>query len=238
MIRNLENLMSTKRRDESPDVRALILDYGEVLCYRPPSEEFRRMANVFGLSLDSFRARWEASRILIDCGDLTPEAYWLKFAEEAGIKLESEQVEKLCRWEIEMWSTANPTMVEWLLNVSAAGIKTGLLSNMPADLAGYVQDNFDWMNKFTFKTFSAHVKLVKPDPAIYEHTLRGLGVKASETLFVDDRENNIQAARALGMHAIRFQSVEQLRNDLEGLGFPILPVGARMTFRDLVKGLH
>jgi putative hydrolase of the HAD superfamily len=215
--------MSTKRRDESPGVSAVILDYGEVLCYRPPSEEFMRMANIFGLGLDSFRTRWEQSRNLIDRGDLTPEAYWLKFAEEARVRLEPEQVEQLCRWEIEMWSNANPTMVEWLLNVSAEGIKTGLLSNMPADLAAYVQNNFDWMNKFTFKTFSAHVKLVKPDPAIYEHTLRGLGVKASETLFVDDRENNIQAARALGMHAIQFQSVEQLGNDLEVLGFPILP---------------
>jgi putative hydrolase of the HAD superfamily len=183
------------------------------------------MAYIFGLSLDSFRTRWEASRILVDRGDLTPEAYWLKFAEEARIKLEPEQVEKLCRWEIEMWSKANPTMVEWLLKVSAAGIKTGLLSNMPADLAAHVQDNFDWMKKFTFKTFSAHVKLVKPDPAIYEHTLRGLDVKASETLFVDDRENNIEAARTLGMHAIQFQSIEQFRNDLEVLGFPVWPVG-------------
>jgi putative hydrolase of the HAD superfamily len=221
----LRDPMSTKRRDGSSGVRAVILDYGEVLCYRPPSEEFRRMAYIFGLSLDSFRTRWEASRILIDRGDLTPEAYWLKFADETRIKLNPEDVEKLCRWEIEMWSNANPTMVEWLLKVSAAGIKTGLLSNMPADLAAHVQDNFDWMKKFTFKTFSAHVKLVKPDPAIYQHTLRGLGVKASETLFVDDRENNIEAARTLGMHAIQFQSIEQFRNDLQVLGFPILPVG-------------
>jgi putative hydrolase of the HAD superfamily len=216
--------MSTKRRDRDPDVRAVILDYGEVLCYRPSSEEFQRMANIFGLNLDLFRTRWEASRTLIDRGDLTPEAYWLKFADETTIKLDPEQVEKLCRWEIEMWSKANPTMVEWLLKVSAAGIKTGLLSNMPADLAAHVQDNFDWVKKFTFKTFSAHVKLVKPDPAIYEHTLRGLGVKASETLFVDDRENNIRAARTLGMHAIQFQSIEQFSDDLKVLGFPILPV--------------
>ena len=149
----------------------------------------------------------------------------MKFADEARIKLDPEQVEKLCRWEIEMWSNANPTMVEWLLKVSAVGIKTGLLSNMPADLAAHVQDNFDWMKEFTVKTFSAHVKLVKPDPAIYQHTLRGLGVKAFETLFVDDRENNIEAARTLGMRAIQFQSVEQLGNDLQVLGFPVLPVG-------------
>jgi putative hydrolase of the HAD superfamily len=215
--------MSTKHCNDLADVKAVILDYGEVLCYRPPSSEFRRMAEIFGLSLDSFVTQWERSRALLDRGDVTPEAYWVKFAEETQTRLEPEQIVQLCKWEIEMWSRANPVMVEWLLRMSAAGTKTGLLSNMPADLAAHVQDNFEWMMKFTFKTFSAHVGLVKPDPAIYEHTLGGLGVKASETLFVDDRESNIQAARSLGMRAIQFQSVEQLRKDLKGLGFPILP---------------
>jgi FMN phosphatase YigB (HAD superfamily) len=79
------------------------------------------------------------------------------------------------------------------------------------------------MDNFTFKTLSAEVKLIKPDAAIYEHTLRGLGVSAEEALFVDDRENNIRAARALGMHAIQFQSIAELKDDLKALGFPILP---------------
>lgn len=215
--------MSPERHDECPSMRAVIFDYGEVLCFRPTPDEFTRMADIFGLGLDSFRTLWERSRAALDRGDLTPEAYWSNFAEATRIKLEPEHVEKLCRWEIEMWSQANPAMVEWLLKISAAGIKTGLLSNMPADLAVHVQHNFEWMDKFTFKTFSAHVRLVKPDPAIYEHTLQGLGVKPSETLFVDDRETNVQAARKLGMQAIQFQSIAELRNDLEALGFPILP---------------
>ena len=215
--------MSPERHRECPSMRAVIFDYGEVLCFRPTSDQFTRMAEIFGLGLDSFRTLWERSRAALDRGDLTPEAYWLNFAEETRIKLEPEQVEKLCRWEIEMWSQANPAMVEWLLKLSAAGVKTGLLSNMPADLAAHVQKNYKWMGAFSFKTFSPHVRLVKPDPAIYEHTLQGLGVKPSETLFVDDRESNVQAARTLGMRAIQFQSIEQLRNDLEMLGFPILP---------------
>jgi FMN phosphatase YigB (HAD superfamily) len=79
------------------------------------------------------------------------------------------------------------------------------------------------MENFVFKTFSSEVGMIKPDPAIYEHTLHGLGISASESLFVDDREINIQAARALGMHAIQFSSISQLKDDLEAMGFPILP---------------
>jgi HAD superfamily hydrolase (TIGR01509 family) len=82
------------------------------------------------------------------------------------------------------------------------------------------------MEAFNFKTFSAHVGIVKPDPAIFEHTLQGVGVRPSESLFVDDRESNISAARALGIQAIQFRSIEQLRSDLEGIDFPILPSAA------------
>ena len=42
-------------------------------------------------------------------------------------------------------------------------------------------------------------------------------------MFIDDREVNIRAARALGIHAIHMKSLSQLRRDVEALGFPILP---------------
>jgi len=215
--------MPTDGHDRRTKVRAVILDYGEVLCYRPPAHEFRRMAEIFGISLDSFVLHWEGSRALLDRGDLTPEQYWAKFAADTKAKITTEQIETLCRWEIEMWSNPNPFMVDWMLRVGDAGIKTGLLSNMPADLAAHLQMRFAWMSKFNFKTFSAHVKLLKPDPPIYEYTLRGLGTEPAEALFVDDRLPNVDAALKLGMCAFQFQSTAKLRNDLESLNFPVLP---------------
>jgi FMN phosphatase YigB (HAD superfamily) len=85
------------------------------------------------------------------------------------------------------------------------------------------------MENFTFKTFSAEVKLVKPHPAIYQHTLQGLGVSAAEALFVDDRERNTTAAQALGIRAIQYHTIEQLRDDLQKLNFPVLPVLSNAT---------
>jgi len=51
-------------------------------------------------------------------------------------------------------------------------------------------------------------------------------VAASEAVFVDDREPNIKAADALGIHGILFRSVAQLKDDLKAMGFPVLPVVA------------
>jgi putative hydrolase of the HAD superfamily len=215
--------MSSQLQNQQIDWKALILDYGEVLCTRPTAEDFGRMAKMLGIRFDSFGERWESSRPPYDRGDLKAEEYWLKFAKNSNTTLDAEQIEILRKWEIEMWAHANLAMVEWMLDVNAAGIKTALLSNMPADLAAHLQGHFAWMDKFAIKIFSAHVRLVKPDPEIFWHTLRYLGAMPADTLFVDDREVNVKVASGLGMHAVRFQSVAQLLEELKVLGFPILP---------------
>jgi HAD superfamily hydrolase (TIGR01509 family) len=90
-------------------------------------------------------------------------------------------------------------------------------------MVAHCRKHFSWLEEFDYVTFSGEVRLIKPDPAIYEHTLRGLDVTASEALFLDDRQINIQAAQALGINALRFESIEQLRTELSAAGFPILP---------------
>jgi putative hydrolase of the HAD superfamily len=64
---------------------------------------------------------------------------------------------------------------------------------------------------------SAFVGIRKPDPAIYELTLERLGdgVQASDCVFVDDLEVNCEAARTLGMRAVRFVDATQAIPEIE-----------------------
>ncbi len=74
--------------------------------------------------------------------------------------------------------------------------------------------------------WSFQLRMVKPDPAIYRLLLDKLGTQPEETLFLDDQPVNTEAARALGLRAIEFSTVERLRDDLisasldESLPFP------------------
>ncbi len=211
-------------RSNPSKIKAVILDYGEVLCYPPTAEEMGRLAASFGMDTVPFRKLWDCDRLAYDRGDLSPEAYWSGVAKDTGAQLIPEQIAQLRQWDLEMWGHDNPTMVEWLRQMYSSGIKTGLLSNMPHEMVRYVRQKFAWLDQFDHLTFSAEVSLIKPDAAIYEHSLRGVGVAASEALFVDDKEPNVQGARAVGIRAIRFHSIEQLRSDLQEFEFPILPV--------------
>jgi putative hydrolase of the HAD superfamily len=219
---------STDNRDRPPSISlpkisAVILDYGQVLARSATREDFGPMAEMLNVSFEEFFKLWEATRDIYDRGDVTPEDYWLQLAEQTNSSIDSSQIKTLRKLEVEIWVHFDPDMIAWVSQLRAAGVKTGLLSNMPCDLVKYLRANCGWIQNFSFQTFSAEVRLIKPDPAIYKHTLLGLGVPAAEVLFIDDRKVNIEAARALGIHAIQFHSTAQLRDDLDGLGFPVLP---------------
>lgn len=211
------------RRVGSPRIAAVVLDYGEVLCHRPSCNALARMAAVFGVRTEDFLSIYRSSRNPYDRGDVSPRTYWTEFARQAGTAIHSEDVERLRRWDVEMWSSVNGEMTDWLAQIHAAGFRTAILSNMQTDMATHARRTFDWLRYIDHQIFSCEIRSIKPDSAIYRHTLAKLGVPKTAVLFVDDREENVQAARGAGIQGIRFESVPQFRGQLLELGFPILP---------------
>jgi putative hydrolase of the HAD superfamily len=206
-----------------PEIRAVILDFGEVLCHLPSADTIARLAFLFQLDPRTFLPIYLETRAPYDRGDLLPGEYWRKFAEQAGVKITAAAIEQARQLDLELWSHINDAMILWVQQLHAAGFKTAILSNMPTDMAMHVRNNFAWISHFDHHIFSGEVRSVKPEPEIYQHCIDALGVKPSEALFIDDRDINLEQARAAGIHGIRFQSVEQLREDLQALGFTILP---------------
>jgi putative hydrolase of the HAD superfamily len=205
------------------EIRAVILDFGEVLCHLPSADTIERLAFLFQMDPRTFLPIYLETRAPYDRGDLLPGEYWRKFAEQAGVKITADAIEQARELDLELWSHINDAMILWVQQLHAAGFKTAILSNMPADMATHIRNNFAWISHFDQHIFSGEVRSVKPEPAIYQHCIDALGVKPSEALFIDDRDINLEQARAAGIHGIRFQSVEQLREDLQALGFTILP---------------
>jgi putative hydrolase of the HAD superfamily len=207
----------------SPKIRAVILDYGEVLCHLPTAEHIEFLAGFFRVDPPSFLPMYLKTRVPYDRGDVLPSAYWRDFAAQAGVTVDEKTIEKLRQVDKDMWSRPNEPMIRWLRQIHLAGFKTAILSNMPTDMADHVRGKFPWLADFDHHIFSAEVRSVKPEPEIYRHTIDVLKVQPSEAVFIDDREENLEQARAIGIRGIRYRSVEQLRRDLQKLGFTVLP---------------
>lgn len=201
--------------------KAVIFDYGNVLCQPQTHSQIDAMANVLGLDRAAFDQAYWRFRVAYDEAQMDAESYWTAVAESAGRTASPEQVEQLRRLDIESWINPNPPMLEWAQSLRQRGIKTAVLSNMPVDLRAYLAGPDSWLPKFDCLTFSCDVRSSKPGAAIYRHCLDGLGVLPSEAMFLDDREPNVTAARDLGMHALIYDGS---RLDLPAsLGFPQSP---------------
>lgn len=90
-------------------------------------------------------------------------------------------------------------------------------------MAARLRGGVDWIEHVDVAVLSQEVGLAKLEVKIYEYCLERLGTAPHETLFIDDREVNVNAGQALGLKTVRFESVSQLRSELEKLGFPIVP---------------
>lgn len=109
-----------------------------------------------------------------------------------------------------------PGTREWIEELRARGFKIYLLSNYPKELFAYhAEHSFNFMDLTDGRVVSAYVKTMKPDYEIYELLMNKYGLKAEESVFLDDRAENTKAAAELGFKTVTVKSREQAINDLE-----------------------
>lgn len=186
-------------------IKAVLFDYGMVLSGPPDPTAWARMRTLTGLSEDLLHREYWTRRHAYDRGDLTAETYWTKAAAVAKIPLTPALLDELTAADTDFWGQLNPPMIDWAQRLQRAGIRIGILSNMPDAMeAGLLAKHGDWINKFDHQTWSHAINLAKPEPAIYLHAVEGLGAPPANILFIDDREENIAPALAVGMQAIQY----------------------------------
>jgi len=195
-----------------------VFDYGMVLTGPQELEAYAALLRLTGLPRERFESLYWADRHAYDEGKLTGLQFWQKLLHDADIADKEGLSGQLNLWDARMWTTQNPAMLAWQLALKQAGIKTAILSNMGDNVLANIERTFDWLPRFDVLVWSYRLKIAKPDPAIYLHTLRELGVEPADALFLDDKQVNIDAARALGMKAIVFSTVDRLRADLIAAG--------------------
>jgi putative hydrolase of the HAD superfamily len=173
---------------------------------------------ITGLPADKLDPLYWADRHAFDEGKLTGQQCWRDIVRKAGLTLAPSAIAELVDWDARMWLTLNPAMLAWAAALKARGLRTAILSNIGDTVQQAMERELNWLSRFDVLVWSYQLRMAKPDPAIYRHTLKELGTPAEETLFLDDKLVNVQAARELGMKALVFTNVEQLRADLIAQG--------------------
>ena len=111
-----------------------------------------------------------------------------------------------------------PYSVSWVKKWKKKGYKTYILSNYSKRAFEMTRQELPFMEDMDGSIFSFEVKLVKPEPEIYQALFEKYQLKPEECVFMDDNEKNVIAARKAGMHAIWFRSKEQAELELGKIG--------------------
>lgn len=199
--------MARKKNQGADPVKqwTIVFDFGGVLSegHDPVSAIHREVG---GSAEPVGHAYWE-QRPELDAGVISGAHYWTRVCEAAGISDPSaEEIQALQDADNRYWCTLAKGSRGLLHDLARNGVRLVLLSNAPAELGEYVRKQ-EWFEAFAFAVISAEEKVAKPDREIYEIVLDSVahdtgGVsRPSKVLFFDDREDNVDAAKALGIDA-------------------------------------
>jgi 2-haloacid dehalogenase len=198
-------------------IDAILLDLGGVLIDWNPRYLYRRHFGADLEAMEDFLTRVCAPEwnLQMDAGKPCAEAVaerQREFPEHAAL---------IALWQhgwAQMLRDAIPETVQILAELRARGHRLFALTNWSAETFPMAQGRFPFLQWFEDIVVSGEVKLAKPDPRIYRLALERNRLRAETTLFVDDAMHNVQAARALGLPAIHFQSPQTLRAELAQRG--------------------
>lgn len=196
--------------------QAIVFDFGGVLTGEPNREAvitFVRQS--FHFSAEEFEKVNQEKRLAIKQGK-TDEEFWIAYAKNKGIKLPAN------------WSTSFRSVMKDAIGVNLEmyalvgqlkeqQIPIALLSNIDDRLSKLIRD-FGLYEPFEPCLLSCEIGVAKPDRKAYELLIKTLNLPAKDVVFIDDRLENVNAAKTIGLDAILFESEQQLRTDLTTRG--------------------
>ena len=134
-----------------------------------------------------------------------------KFPEYAeAIQMYDDDWEKMLKCEL-------PGSIDLLKELKFMGYGIYGLTNWSAEKIGYAFANYSFFSLFDGIVVSGVEKVVKPDRKIYEILLERYSLKPGECVFIDDNQDNVDMAKVLGINAIRFDNIGNVKEHLETL---------------------
>lgn len=106
---------------------------------------------------------------------------------------------------------------EWVASVKERGYNLYVLSNFSENNFKFCEPKYTFLDKFDGKIISYRYKCIKPEKEIYQILFDSFDLNPEECVFIDDREDNIEAAINQGMNGIVFRSYDQASSDLDKL---------------------
>ncbi|MFT2718600.1 HAD family hydrolase [Deinococcus sp. A31D244] len=195
-------------------IKAVFWDIGGVLLTNGWDREQRAdVLSRFGLDLTEFTERHKLAAPELELGRMTLDEYLSQTVFHAPRDFTRDAF----RAAMEAESRPHDDALALARDLSGRH-RTYALNNEGHDLNEYRIRTYA-LHEFLLAFFSScYLGVMKPNPAIYRLGLNLASLRPEETVMIDDRAQNAEAARSVGMHAVRYENAAQLREELAALG--------------------
>jgi putative hydrolase of the HAD superfamily len=198
-------------------IRTIFWDVGGVVLTNGWDIDQRaRVLTRLGVDLAEYEARHDAANFYWERGLSTAREF---FDRTVFYQPRDFTFEELWQGVCGENGVLNPECYEILDRLAASGrYRLTTLNNESRELNDYRLDAFDLRRRFAYFICSGYVHEMKPLPDIYRAAIDISGLPAEQALFIDDKQENCDAAMKFNMQAIRFESPAQLRTAMQAMG--------------------
>ncbi len=189
----------------------IALDIGGVII--PALDEIidSYIQQTIGMTDEMFQKVWPQYTPLLVTGKISEEMFWRHIERELGRPIQSQSDLFMEKYRLHL--TVNQSLLEDLTRLKEK-FEFAVMSNSIKPYSEY-NEQLGIYDQFDHIFLSDEIGAMKPDAAFYNHVVTALGVPAHRIFFFDDKQENIEAARVVGLQAYRYISNDALLCQLQ-----------------------
>lgn len=195
-------------------IKAIFFDNGNVLMkegYRPGIREYERKHGIEQGLLYASAHDWPFWQEFTK-GNITEQQYYEEVKKDFNGKLNVTELKET----INRNSAPNLELLAYVSELKQNFV-LGVISNSPKELFDYYKQEFGLADLFSVFAVSGYIHMRKPEREIFDWAVQQAGIKPEESAYVDDRPDRVSGAEAIGMKVIIYNSIPQLRKNINAL---------------------
>ncbi|MFC2143591.1 HAD family hydrolase [Candidatus Aenigmatarchaeota archaeon] len=194
-------------------IKEFVFDFGGVLVFSNLEEFIKEISSQYKISSDIFRQVELENRLKLDAGLITINQYFDSMEKKLNIQIDRKKYPEL----ILKYATLNKELINIVKKLKKHYRLFMLTNNSPLG-EKYIKENTEFEQIFDKIIISYHEKMKKPDPEFYKKVIEGTDIKFNECVYLDDREDLVEAGRKLGMKSIVYTTVQDFIEKITSFG--------------------
>lgn len=195
------------------DIKWIIFDLGGIVVPESKGLIDKSIAEYLNISVSQFQELTEEYMHQVTTGDISLFGFYSILIKRLKVSVSPESVLEKHISMFKNVSTRQDSDIIHIINLLKKNYNVGCLTNTEIEVADVNRTTglFEYFQKVYLST---EIGLRKPNMDIYHFLLADLNCSPQEVVFIDDKHENVESAKSIGINAIQFITVKQLQSDL------------------------